>query len=95
MINTNFITGIFQKTFDHIGAGKIYESASAFTVKPLFSSRHQTESVTFDVELEGVKSEVGLAELECGMFREDMVQTQVLIGAELLAQYPKATIPGL
>lgn len=74
--------------------GKIYEVGPVFRAEPSFSSRHATEFVSFDVELEGVKSEAELVELECGMIREAMAQTQASMGAELLAQYPKATVPG-
>lgn len=76
------------------GAGKIYESASAFRAEKSYSTRHQTEFVSFDLELEGVKSEVELVELECEMLGEAIKATLASMGPELVAHYPKATQPG-
>jgi aspartyl/asparaginyl-tRNA synthetase len=76
------------------GARKIYESASAFRAEKSYSTRHQTEFVSFDVELEGVKSEMELVELECAMLHQGIKATLASMGAELTAHYPKATQPG-
>ena len=76
------------------GFAKIYESAPVFRAEPSFSSRHATEFVSFDVELEGVKSEHKLIALECSMIREAMGKTIHAMGQELASFYPKAIVPG-
>ena len=50
--------------------------------------------VSFDVELEGVKSEIELVALECEMLGEAIKAILASMGPELLAHYPKATQPG-
>ena len=77
------------------GMGKIYESAPVFRAEPSFSSRHATEFVSFDVELEGVTHEEELIALECAMIRHAMQATLAAMGPELLAHYPQAVVPGL
>ena len=67
------------------GAGKIYESASAFRTEKSYSTCHQTEFVSFDLELEGVKSKVELVELECEMLGEAIKATLASMGPELMA----------
>jgi aspartyl-tRNA synthetase len=77
------------------GFGKVYESAPAFRAEPSFSSRHATEFVSFDVELEGVRSETELVILECAMLRDAMARSIEALGPELTKHYPSASIPGL
>lgn len=76
------------------GLGKIYESAPVFRAEPSFSSRHATEFVSFDVELEGITHEHELIALECAMVRHAMQTTLTAMGAELLEHYPQAVVPG-
>ncbi|PHV36953.1 amino acid--tRNA ligase-related protein [Janthinobacterium sp. BJB304] len=76
------------------GFAKIYESAPVFRAEPSFSSRHATEFVSFDVELEGVRSEHELIVLECAMIREAMRKTIHAMGDELSSSFPKATVAG-
>ena len=76
------------------GFGKVYESAPAFRAEPSFSSRHATEFVSFDVELEGVRSETDLVALECDMLRAAMSKTIDVMGPELVAHFPQAKLPG-
>ena len=76
------------------GLGKVYESGPVFRAEPSFSSRHAIEFVSFDVEMEGVKSEYELVALECQMLREAITKTLSSMGQELTASYPKATVPG-
>ena len=77
------------------GMGKIYESAPVFRAEPSFSSRHATEFVSFDVEIEGVTHEEELIALECAMIRHAMQATLAAMGEELLVHYSKAVVPGL
>lgn len=74
--------------------GKVYEAGPVFRAEPSFSSRHATEFQGFDIEMEGIKSEHELIELECEMLRAAMAKTITAMGSELLAHYPKATLPG-
>lgn len=76
------------------GLGKVYESAPVFRAEPSFSARHSTEFVSFDLELEGVKSECELVALECEMLRAAMSKTIEAMGPEFASHYPKATPPG-
>lgn len=76
------------------GLQKIYESSSVFRQEPSFSSRHATEFVSFDLEMEGVKSEYDLVALECEMLRSALAYTLSSMGPELTSYYPKATLPG-
>lgn len=76
------------------GLGKVYECAPVFRAEPSFSARHATEFVSFDVEMEGARTEHELIALECEMLRSAMGRTIEALGAELAAHYPKATLPG-
>lgn len=76
------------------GMGKVYESAPVFRAEPSFSSRHATEFVSFDVELEGVTHEEELIALECAMIRHAMHATLTAMGPELTGHYPQAVVPG-
>lgn len=76
------------------GLGKVYESAPVFRAEASYSARHSTEFVSFDLELEGVKSEYELIALECEMLRAAMSKTIEAMGPEFAAHYPKATLPG-
>jgi aspartyl/asparaginyl-tRNA synthetase len=76
------------------GLGKVYESAPVFRAEPSFSARHSTEFISFDIEMEGVKSEHELIALECEMIRSAMAKAVESVGPELLSHYPKATLPG-
>lgn len=76
------------------GLGKVYESAPVFRAEPSFSSRHATEFVSFDVELEGVTHEEELIALECAMIRHAMRATLAAMGPELVEHYPAAVVPG-
>lgn len=66
----------------------------AFRAEKSTTSRHQTEPVLFDVELEEVRSERELVTLECEMLRHAMRATIESMGSELAAAYPMAKVPG-
>lgn len=76
------------------GLGKVYESAPVFRAEASYSARHSTEFVSFDLELEGVKSEYELIVLECEMLRAAMSKTIEAMAPELATHYPKAILPG-
>lgn len=76
------------------GLGKIYEIGAVYRQEPSHSARHAAEFVGFDIEIEGVKSEVELVALECETLRHAMSQTLAAMGPELQAAYPKAVAPG-
>ena len=75
------------------GLGKIYEVGPVFRAEPSFSSRHATEFISFDVELEGVKSEYEIIELECAMISEALQKVIATMGPELERHYPMASMP--
>lgn len=84
---------IYKQIAIMAGLGKIYEVGPVFRAEPSFSSRHATEFISFDVELEGVKSEGEIIELECAMIIAALTQVIARMGPELALHYPKATVP--
>lgn len=75
------------------GLGKIYEVGPVFRAEPSFSSRHATEFVSFDVELEGVTSEHAIIDLECAMITQALQNVVATLGPELVLHYPRASVP--
>jgi len=75
------------------GLGKIYEVGPVFRAEPSFSSRHATEFVSFDVELEGVTCEHDLIDLECAMITQALQKVVAALGPELALHYPRASVP--
>ncbi|MFZ6732093.1 amino acid--tRNA ligase-related protein [Undibacterium sp. Ji42W] len=84
---------IYKQIAIMAGLGKIYEVGPVFRAEPSFSSRHATEFISFDVELEGVKTETEIIELECAMIIAALQQVIIRMGPELALHYPKATVP--
>lgn len=76
------------------GLGRVYECAPVFRAEKSFSSRHSVEFISWDQEIEGVRSEHELVSMECEMLRSAMGRTIVDMGPELAALYPAATAPG-
>lgn len=76
------------------GLEKVFEIGSVFRAEPSFSSRHATEFVSVDVEIEGIKCALELIEFECAMLIAALASVGERMGPELLAHYPMATAPG-
>lgn len=75
------------------GLEKVFEIAPVFRAEPSFSSRHATEFISVDIEMEGVKSEAELIEFECAMLMAALASVSARMGPELLTHYPSAVAP--
>lgn len=70
-----------------ITGGAVYRAEKSLTKK------HSAEFVGFDLEIEGVKSELELVEIESQMLLHAMEMTIKTMGPALTEAYPQATLP--
>lgn len=76
------------------GLEKVFEIGPVFRAEPSFSSRHATEFISVDIEMEGIQSEHELIEFECALLIAALSAASARLAPELLAHYPAAVTPG-
>jgi aspartyl/asparaginyl-tRNA synthetase len=75
------------------GLEKVFEIGPVFRAEQSFSSRHATEFISVDVEMEGVSTAEELVAFECAMLIQSLTQVCKTLGTELSTHFPAATVP--